>query len=37
MNIGHITILHTWDQKFNFHPHIHWVIAGGGLSDDKSK
>jgi len=37
MNIGYITILHTWDQKLNFHLHIHCVIAAGGLSDDKTK
>lgn len=37
MNIGYITILHTWDQKLNFHPHIHCVIAAGGLNDDKTK
>ncbi len=37
MNIGYITILHTWDQKLNFHPHIHCVISAGGLNDDKTK
>jgi len=28
---GSISILHTWDQKLNFHPHIHCIVAGGGL------
>jgi ribosomal protein S8 len=34
---GFISVLHTWDQKLNYHPHIHTVIAGGGLSLDESK
>jgi hypothetical protein len=35
--IGLISILHTWDQKLNFHPHIHCILAGGGLSFDRTK
>jgi ribosomal protein S8 len=34
---GFISVMHTWDQKLNYHPHIHTIIAGGGLSSDKSK
>ena len=34
--IGFIALLHTWDQKLNFHPHIHCVGPGGGLSPEKS-
>jgi hypothetical protein len=34
---GFISALHTWDQKMNFHPHIHTIITGGGLSLDGSK
>jgi len=33
---GFFSILHTWDQKLNLHPHIHSVIPGGGLSPDKT-
>ena len=33
---GFFTILHTWDQKLKFHPHIHCVVPGGGFSFDKS-
>lgn len=29
---GIIQVLHTWGQKLNFHPHIHCIISGGGLS-----
>ena len=36
-NIGFFSILHTWGQNLMDHPHIHCVVTGGGLSDDKSK
>jgi hypothetical protein len=32
--IGGISVLHTWDQVLNYHPHIHCIIPGGGLSLD---
>ena len=32
---GIIQVLHTWGQELNFHPHIHCIISGGGLSPDK--
>src|SRR5215475_6114760 len=32
----HLVILHTWGQNLLFHPHIHCVIPGGGLSPDQS-
>lgn len=31
---GIIQVLHTWGQKLNYHPHIHCIITGGGLSID---
>lgn len=31
---GIIQILHTWGQELNFHPHIHCIVSGGGLSRD---
>jgi hypothetical protein len=34
---GFFAVLHTWDQRLNYHPHIHIVIPGGCLSADKSK
>ena len=34
--IGFIALLHSWDQKLNFPPHIHCVVPGGGLSPEKS-
>jgi predicted Zn-ribbon and HTH transcriptional regulator len=34
---GFLCILHTWGQTLSFHPHIHVLITGGGISADKSK
>lgn len=31
---GIIQVLHTWGQTLNFHPHIHCIVSGGGLSKD---
>jgi hypothetical protein len=32
--IGVISVLHTWGQNLNEHPHMHCVVTGGGLSKD---
>lgn len=32
---GIIQVLHTWGQELNFHPHIHCIVSGGGLTSDK--
>lgn len=34
--IGFFGILHTWGQNLLHHPHIHFVVPGGGLSPDRS-
>lgn len=34
--IGFIAVLHSWDQKLQFHPHLHCIIPGGGLSKDST-
>jgi len=31
---GITAILHTWGQNLLFHPHLHCVVTGGGLSPD---
>ena len=31
---GIVQVLHTWGQELNFHPHIHCIISGAGLSSD---
>lgn len=30
--IGFFGVLHTWNQKLQHHPHVHYVVAAGGLS-----
>lgn len=32
--IGFFSILHTWGQNLLFHPHVHCVVTGGGLSPE---
>ncbi len=32
--IGFFSVLHTWNQKLLHHPHVHCVVAAGGLSPD---
>src|ERR1700724_2202927 len=32
--VGVLAVLHTWTQRLVFHPHIHCLVTGGGLSDD---
>ena len=32
--VGYIFILHTWGSEMNFHPHIHTILLGGGLTSD---
>lgn len=31
---GMITILHTWGQTLSLHPHLHCIIAAGGITKD---
>jgi hypothetical protein len=35
--IGFFGILHTWGQNLLFHPHIHCVIPGGGISPNRER
>lgn len=32
--IGFFSVLHTWNQKLEHHPHVHCVVPAGGLSLD---
>lgn len=32
--LGMLGVLHTWARSLLFHPHIHYLIPGGGLSPD---
>src|ERR1700693_35189 len=35
--IGFFSVLHTWNQKLQHHPHVHCVVAAGGLAPDHSR
>ena len=35
--IGFLSVLHTWGQTLQHHPHIHCVIPAGGLSPDHQR
>jgi hypothetical protein len=32
--IGATALLHTWSQTLQYHPHLHVIVPGGGLSRD---
>ncbi len=31
--LGFTAVLHTWARDLSFHPHLHCIVTGGGLSD----
>ena len=33
---GFTGVLHTWGRQLQYHPHIHYIVPGGGLSADRS-
>jgi rubredoxin len=35
--IGFFSVLHTWNQKLEHHPHVHCVVPAGGLSPDHTR
>ena len=35
--IGVLSVLHTWGQTLQHHPHIHCLVPGGGLSPDGTR
>jgi hypothetical protein len=34
---GFFAMLHTWDQRMNYHPHLHVVVPAGCLNNDGTK
>jgi len=32
--IGLVGVLHTWTRQLAYHPHVHYLVPGGGLSAD---
>jgi predicted RNA-binding Zn-ribbon protein involved in translation (DUF1610 family) len=35
--IGFFSVLHTWNQKLEHHPHVHCVVPEGGVAPDRSR
>jgi hypothetical protein len=35
--IGSFGVLRTWGRTLEYHPHVHYVVPGGGISADGSK
>ena len=35
--IGFVTVLHTWGQNLQHHPHVHCLVPGGGMSPDGTR
>jgi hypothetical protein len=35
--VGYTALLHTWSQTLAYHPHLHCIVTGGGLSRDGKK
>jgi hypothetical protein len=33
-DIGFISVLHTWGQNLDHHPHVHCIVPAGGISPD---
>jgi hypothetical protein len=36
-DIGFFSVLHTWNQRLEHHPHVHCVVPAGGLAPDRSR
>ena len=32
--LGMVGVLHTWGRNLAYHPHVHYLVPGGGLSTD---
>jgi Putative transposase len=35
--IGITSVLHTWGSAMTHHPHVHMIVPGGGLAEDRSR
>ena len=33
--LGFFGVLHTWGRTLDYHPHVHYVVPGGGLTADR--
>jgi hypothetical protein len=32
--VGMVGVLHTWGRTLAYHPHVHYLVPGGGLAED---
>jgi hypothetical protein len=32
---GIVQVLHTWGQELNYHPHVHCIVSGAGLTESR--
>ncbi len=35
--VGFLSVLHTWGQNLQHHPHVHCIVPAGGLASDHSR
>lgn len=35
--LGATLVLHTWARDLSFHPHVHAIVTGGGLAEDRQR
>lgn len=35
--LGFVGVIQTWTRELIYHPHIHYIVAGGGIAEDGSK
>jgi Putative transposase/Transposase zinc-binding domain len=35
--LGFFGVLHTWGRTLEYHPHVHYVVPGGGIDPDGSR
>jgi len=34
---GFFGVLHTWGRQLQYHPHVHFIVPGGGLTADRQR
>ena len=37
VELGFFAVLHSWGQNLHFHPHLHCVVPGGGLTANRDR
>ena len=37
VQLGITSVLHTWTRELQFHPHVHCIVTGGGLTADRQE